>query len=319
VTTIDTPAAQVQRDWWGRPLVIPPGGGRPVAYRRCTRYIGVLDDRSALERWKMRQVAAGLAARPDLLAQAASAAGDKSILDSAAGAAMEAAGSSAAATTGTAVHRLTEQLDSGQEPVVPEAHRADLEAYREATAGLAVADIEVFVVDDSHQVGGTFDRVMVHRGRRYVADIKTGSIEWNAAEIQMQLAMYAGSSRYDPATGARTPLDVEQDWGLVIHLPAGQGRCDLWWANLAEGRVGLEICRQVWRWRASRHRFNRRYTTVLERIDAAADVDQLVQVWADHAGEWDDTLTAAAAARKKELLAGNGPAGQEKEKEIEQA
>ena len=64
---------EIPRDHFGRPLVIPPGGGKPVPYRRCTTFIDVLADRFNLELWKQRQVAVGLSRRPDLLLMASSA------------------------------------------------------------------------------------------------------------------------------------------------------------------------------------------------------------------------------------------------------
>ena len=46
----------IPRDRWGRPLVIPPGGGKKrVAYRRVTTFVGVLEDRCHQ----------GIMARPD--------------------------------------------------------------------------------------------------------------------------------------------------------------------------------------------------------------------------------------------------------------
>src|SRR5690554_650231 len=156
--TVTQPAPQVERDRWGRPMVIPPGGGRPVAYRRCTSFVDVLDDRWALEAWKQRQVAHGLALRHDLLLKAASANGDKKILNEVAQSAMEAAGSSTSATTGTALHAITEQLDRGQDPLIPPSAQPDVDAYRRATEHLRMRAVEVFVVNDELQVGGTFDR-----------------------------------------------------------------------------------------------------------------------------------------------------------------
>lgn len=307
MTQIDAPVPQVQRDRWGRPLVIPPKGGKPVPYRRCTRFIDVLSDRYKLERWKQRQVAAGMGARSDLVVQAASAAGDKDILEQVVDAAMEAAGSSVGATTGTAVHRLTEQLDRGEIPVVPDAHRADLDAYRQATAGLRVLDLELFVVQDELRVGGTFDRLVEHGGHRYIADLKTGqSVDFNFGEIQMQLAVYAKSQRYDPASGAREPLRVSTDWGLVVHLPAGKGECTVYWANLAEGWQGALLAQRVWGWRDQRHRPGRQVVPLVRLVTEAPSVQRLEHIWQEHELVWTDDLTALAAARKKELLAANG-------------
>jgi len=311
VTTFVAPSpaqtTQVQRDRWGRPLIIPPEGGKPVAYRRVTRFIEVLDDRWQLERWKQRQVAAGMGLRNDLVVKAASANGDRGILEEVVDAAMEAAGSSAAATTGTAVHRLAEHIDAGIDVPVPEPHRADIDAYRQATSGMSMVDIECFVVNDELQTGGTFDRLVEIGGHRFIADLKTGStLEHNVGQIEMQLAIYARSLRYDPSNGARSALDVNTDWGLVIHLPAGQGRCEIWWANLADGWASVNIARQVWAWRSRRRRFARPYVPLADRVAQATSVDQLHQLWLQHADQWTDELTALAAARKQKLLTHSG-------------
>ena len=248
---------EIPRDHFGRPLVIPPGGGKPKAYRRCTTFIDVLSDRFGLEAWGKRQVAVGLSKRADLLLRTSSAAGDKKVLDEVCKDAMEAAGSSTAATIGTAIHALTEQLDRGETPEFPEAWQPDIDAYREAIREYTVSDIEVFVVNDDLQVAGTFDRVLVGPteeelfagDERLVADLKTGSITYDGAKIAMQLAVYANSQRYNPATGERTPLDANKDRGIVIHLPAGEGKCRLHEADLRAGWEGVQLAAQVWKWR----------------------------------------------------------------------
>lgn len=244
-----TAKIEVPRDRFGRPLVIPRDGGKPVAYRRCTTFIDVLSDHYQLEQWKQRQVAIGLAQRPDLLLKVASSKDDKAAVNAACAAAMEASGSSAKATVGTALHALTEQLDRGENPEIPAIAQADIEAYRKATALWQMQGIEVFVVNDELKVGGTFDRLIALGPLRYLADLKTGSIEWDGSKIAMQLAMYAHSELYDPETGARTPLGADTERGLVIHLPAGEGQCFFRWADLVAGWEGVQLAAEVWEWR----------------------------------------------------------------------
>lgn len=240
---------EIPRDRFQRPLVVPPGGGPPVAYRRCTTFIDVLADRFNLELWKQRQVAVGLTKRPDLVLKASSAPEDKKVLNEVCQAALEAAGSSTKATIGTAIHALTERLDRGEDVgEFPAAWKADLEAYKQETATMKIREIEVFVVNDALQVGGTFDRI-VAKDELYVADIKTGDITYDTAKIAMQLAVYANSERYDPITHERTPLNVSRDLGLVIHLPAGEGKCSLLWADLKAGWEGVQLAAEVWAWR----------------------------------------------------------------------
>lgn len=141
-----TTKTEVERDRWKRPLIVPPGGGKPVAYQRTTRYVAALSDTYNLTQWQRRQVAIGLANRPDLvLSAAACRPGDKAGLDKLCDQAAEAAGAGRAATVGKALHKLTERIDLG-EPLgpVPEAHRADIDAYRRTTTAVEPVAVEQF-------------------------------------------------------------------------------------------------------------------------------------------------------------------------------
>lgn len=247
--TFATPSPQVPRDRWGRPLIIPPDGGKPVAYQRASGF-DVLDDRYNLERWGKRMVALGVAERADLLLAISAHRDDKRKLNDLCEQAIEAAKGSASATTGTALHALTELVDRGDElPPLPDSPKADLEAYRQAMSPLHVAASEQFVVCDEVQAAGTFDRIVVWQGRRYVADLKTGSIEWGIRGIAQQLAIYAHGRFYNPDTGERSPLDVDLNNALVIHLPQGEARCELVWVDVASGWEGVQLSAQVRAWR----------------------------------------------------------------------
>ena len=224
--------AEIPRDRWGRPMIMPPKGTKRVAYRRATTFVGCLDDTNGLMKWMSRQVAFGMGQRKDLvLAAAAADPSDKKkigeIADKAAEHAKGVAGD--AAETGTALHSLTERIDRGLPlGVVPSEYQADIEAYRAATSSIEYVGIETFRVHDEWKVAGTADRVGMINGRPTIMDIKTGSIDY-PHKMAMQLAMYARSVPYDIATDKRIadaePIDLNR--GVIIHLPAGQGRCDL--------------------------------------------------------------------------------------------
>ncbi len=109
----DGPAATIPRDRWNRPLIVPPGGGKPTAYTRCTTFVDCLEDKYNLQRWQLRQCAIGLADRPDLLLSVSAHRDDKHALNSITEKAMEAAQSSARSTMGTATHALGERVDRG--------------------------------------------------------------------------------------------------------------------------------------------------------------------------------------------------------------
>jgi hypothetical protein len=250
-------SAELARDRWGRPLVIPRGGGKPVAYTRCTTFVSATEDTTALAKWKQRQVAIGLSMRPDLVALAAAANGDKTELGRICDQAHDAAASSAAANTGTALHQMTEMLDGGLVDIdgIPSDNRADMEAYLGATAGWNHLHIEAFTVLDEYRIGGTPDRIATVPGYgNVIADLKTGSVDYGMGKIAAQLAVYSRSLMYDAATGQRTELpDVRTDVGIVIHLPAGSGTARLLEVDLDAGWANVELCAQVRAWRARKN------------------------------------------------------------------
>ena len=106
--TFTHPTVEIPRDRWGRPLIVPPDGGKPVPYVRWSTLSKALDDKTALTKWKCRQVAIGLGARPDLVAVAQSVKGDDRKLDEVVETAMTAAEAERAANIGTALHALSE-------------------------------------------------------------------------------------------------------------------------------------------------------------------------------------------------------------------
>ena len=60
--TLADPVEEQPRDRWGRPLIVPVGGGKAVGYKRTTTFIDVLDDKTALKDWANRIVVTGVAA-----------------------------------------------------------------------------------------------------------------------------------------------------------------------------------------------------------------------------------------------------------------
>lgn len=312
--TISPIAPELPRDRYGRPLVKPVDGGKPVPYTRCTTYVDCLDDKFNLQKWQQRMVATGLAQRPDLLLAVSTAGDDKRKLDQICDGAREHAGASAAATTGTALHALTEAIDRGQDlPPVPEAYLADLEAYKRATAELEAVHIEQFSVVDDLKIGGTSDRVVTDRdGRLRIADVKTGSIQWGMGKIAMQLAVYAHSVGYDFQTGKRFDLgDIDTTTGIVIHLPAGKGTCELVEVDLTAGWEAVQLATQVRAWRSRKDLSHSRLTKVdqpnplvdrlANEIATAMRVDDLSRLWTNNQQAWTPDLTALAAARKNVL------------------
>lgn len=338
---------EVPRDGMGRPLVLPlqPDPKKPdkrSAYRRVTRFVGAIEDRYNLELHGQREVIWGMGARPDLVALAAAvpwhwqesghgkrdmAGGKNSIADQA----RDAAQTAAKANTGTALHQFCELLDKDQLDWrrVPAEHKPSLEAYYRATreAGMRMVAIESFRVHDAWRVAGTTDRIVEINGRHYIADIKTGKIEFDGAVLKMamQLAMYAHSVPYDPETDTRgkdaVPVDVTR--GIIIHLPVSgdaKGECSLHWLDIQYGWAGCQECKRVWEIRDGGKVPNLMspYTPVPETVTipsteeyiakvlVANNVAELEYLWrsAHYFRRDSDDLVAACVARKAALQTG---------------
>lgn len=263
--TLDRPAVDWERDQYQRPKIRTLGTtGKPRketrSYTRVTTFAAALDDGTNLMRWRMRRVLLGVAARPDYVTQALALTDrddDKAALNELAEKCLEAAGPDKAGI-GTALHAFTERLDRG-EPLgnVPEQYRASLDAYLEATACITWTHRECRTVHDELEVAGTPD------GFGYcsipdpdgvtdalrVIDTKTGRIDY-PAKFSTQLAIYAHSDLYDPATGLRTPIEVNTRWGIITHLPPDRsGEVELLWLPLEPGWRGALIAGPVRDWR----------------------------------------------------------------------
>lgn len=285
-------------------MITPEGGGRPVAYTRCTTFVSAYEDTYNLTQWKVRTAAVGLSLRPDLALAVAAHRDDKDRLNHICQEALDAAQASAKATTGTALHALTEQLDRGQRPeLIPADATRDLDAYQAATAEFKHIHIEQLLAYDRWKIAGTPDRVVEFMGKRYIADLKTGDIEWGAGKIAAQLAVYARSQVYDVATGERSVHGAAVDRGLVVHLPAGTGTCEVLWIDLLAGWEIVKTCREV-RERRAIKAFDL-YAPLHAPVPPVPLVDQIAacgsraeveELWRNHQHEWHSNLTAAASA-----------------------
>jgi PD-(D/E)XK nuclease superfamily len=326
MTTAELQNVEIPRDRFGRPMIMPAGRGtKRQAYRRTTTFVGCLDDMNGLMKWKARQVAYGMGQRKDLvLAAAAADPADKKLLAEIAEKATEHAMSSAGATTGTALHSLTERLDRGQTlGHVPDPYPADLDAYRKATEGIEWLGIECFRVHDDWKIAGTADRVGRNaKGRVQIYDIKTGSIDY-PHKMAMQLAMYARMTPYDIGTDKRGAPEpgLDLNTGIIIHLPAGTGRCDLYEINLNEGWSACLLARKVWDWRGTKdltHLIGDDRNTTWERsnsenppptwedlVAGSVTVEELRTVWAraKECGQLTPELRALCTGRSQTLSA----------------
>jgi len=253
------------RDRYGRPMIVPADGGKPVPYGRPSSFGKKLEDTYGLEQWQRRMVTVGLARTPSLVARAATIPGDpkawtkahKADLNAIADEALIAAKANQAADIGTSLHRMTELADLGDDVShLPEPFAADVAAYRAGMAahGFTIdpAHIECRMVCDELRLAGTTDRIPYVNGigRHRILDLKTGeSIELAALGYAVQLAVYAHSVLYDVATGERTPIDLDLSTALIVHLPAGKATFTLYEVDVAAGWEAALVCAEIDRWR----------------------------------------------------------------------
>jgi hypothetical protein len=258
--TLPAPARiEPSRDHYGRYLLPDPATGAERAWTRATTWAKTLSDTTGLHKWECRMVAKGITLRPDLYALAAAApADDVTALDTLTEAAREAAAASAPANLGTALHRFTERHDRGELVAPPEPWAADLAAYAATmrAEGITIdpAHIERITPVPGLGAAGTLDRIAKVPGHGLViADVKTGQdLRWSWGEIAVQLAIYAHGAGLWTGTGYQPMPEVSQSRALVIHLPAGQARCDLHWLDITAGWDAARLAAAVRGWRARR-------------------------------------------------------------------
>jgi len=244
----------------GRYVAPHPKTGKQAKFTRTTTFAEAVSDSIALDQWKGRMEAMGLALNPDLIAKVRSAVQgrvpyevakeQREFLNGVVEQAKLAAGSKDRARKGTILHKHTQEIDSGRRTLaeVPEEFRPDVAAYLTAMegAGLRLLPqlIERSVVTTELDVVGTFDRIVevlwdqeaqdlsgrpvrLRKGDHVIGDVKSGaSLLFAWPEIEIQLAIYAHA--------------VNENGVAVPDGPRGQ---TTWrWAPLAE--FGVPAVRQ---------------------------------------------------------------------------
>lgn len=267
-----TNAAEFLADAGRRSLIVDgryslphPVTGKPGRFTRVTTFTRTLRDPYRLERWHLRMAGRGLAERDDLCVSILADYDDDDAVAKAVDQAMEHAGTSRAATKGTAMHRFTEQLDRGEKVRVPEHMRADLTAYEQTLDehGLTVELIEQIVFVPGYELCGQVDRVLRDRhGNLLIGDLKTGAeLKYGWLEHGPQVGAYSrGSHLWDAAAEEwRTMPAIDQHRAVIIHLPVGTGRCELVEVDLDVAWAAVEECAAVRQWRKRTDEFHRPY------------------------------------------------------------
>lgn len=245
---------EVPRDQWDRPLILVDGV--LVPYTRVSTAAGRLKTTVGLEIWKRRHLALALAKFPDLTMMLAGLTyeADKKEIDRIVNMACERSEAMVVARHhGTAVHTFTD-YEVGHEirEFVPEVIRPDIAAYDRAIKenGLVLQHKELFVVNDTLCVAGTFDGLYLDLATQklVLGDKKTAAIIWgprggrkggvSGAYVAGQLGSYHGGRLYDPATGDRfdLPANLDQKSVMCLHIPRSDGKAEV-------GRISIEDAR----------------------------------------------------------------------------
>lgn len=320
----------VQRDRYGRYMLpsLRDPNGKPVPWTRATTFCKSVADTFGLMQWSNRMVAKGVATRPDLYALAsATDVNDKRTMDKLCEDAKNAAGATAAASLGTALHSFTEAVDRGEDPEVPLQWKDDIAAYKSLKEEYALDipswAIERIITVEKYGIAGTFDRIIratkrisfansdlvIEPGDWVIGDVKTGKdLKYGFNEIAIQLALYAHADAiWNGAEGVYEEMpDVRKDVALVVHLPAGKKRADLYGVDIETGWQGAELCARVREWRKLRGVANLADSdkpSWKDLILQASSREDLSAVWrkASAAGEWTSELEALGKGRLQKL------------------
>lgn len=251
-------------------IVLPDGEVR--SYARASSWGKPLEDLNALMGWKCRVTLLGCVVKPSLVDRAAAVADKdyaRDALQAIANEALELGGAHEQANRGTAVHGLTDLVDTGRWDelgALPDTIRRDLVAYRNSLDEYEAEplSIETFVVQDDLRVAGTFDRLLRmpdHPCKTcgsvvYIGDLKTSKTANYPHSWAVQLAVYANSTPYDIESRTRVSWLPEQPCphrAVLIHLPALQAECVLYWIDIETGwNTATILVPAVKAWRANK-------------------------------------------------------------------
>lgn len=286
----------------GSPRVAHPtqmlkDGSRPAwtYYGRPSALGKKIGDSYRLSLYQQRMVAKGFVVNPSLIDQAAALADltnddaeFRTLGDTIARAAQDAAKASLAADRGTHTHALTEDHDTDADPIArlergealgltADVQRSLIATWRQFLDhyGLEVLATEAQIVNDALRVAGTLDRIVratrditigyevVPAGTVFVLDIKTGKLRlddrtgkpmwWH--DYAIQIFAYASGRPYDTATDTRGewPWPIDQRIAAICHLDVraameGNPTARLVLVDLAAGAVGADLVREVDAW-----------------------------------------------------------------------
>ena len=254
----------------GAPLVSDPNNpGKTLRYSRPSGFAKPLDDEFALTNWRIFKAMDGVARSKALQTQVIACKDDDRVEKGRLReAALDKGEANERADQGTGLHAMTVRAEDAHDiDFDPGPHADDLQAYMGLLEryGLSSEMVEVPLVNDEFRAAGTADRVfrllypleapdgsLLPIGTLVVGDLKTGSkLDFSVPGYCVQVALYATGTLYDVITERRLPTPpINRDWGLLIHLPVGKARAELWWCSIELGLYGAWLSFEVKKWQA---------------------------------------------------------------------
>jgi len=263
-------AAALKRGRYLVPVPGQEGSGRKREYTRVTTFVKAIADNYALERWKMRKLAEGIASDETLYLLLAgiqdftSAEGKKRV-DEVISIALERAGANEGSRFGTALHAMNDLVDErhphlSRVPTWLRPKYVNLARAYELHRLAVVPDfIERRVMNEKYQLVGTLDRLLLDEvsGDLVVGDLKTARDLWGYQEISIQLALYANADwMQDPVTQLWEPMpEVRRDVAVVMWMPRTHPSKDNDAVEIEEVRIeraydfAAQVCADARAWR----------------------------------------------------------------------
>jgi len=267
IDEFETPEAPDFRRANGAPMIIDKEG-KNVRLSRPSSWGKILDDENALVNWKIDRAAQGVAGDKALQARyIAVKEDDRNTFKTLRELAINAGKGEQSADIGTALHAMSVRWeDPNDDFQPPEEYAKSLRVYSQCLEEhhLISQLFEYHVVNLKMGCAGTADRlygatgdIMTPDGEihppntLFVGDLKTGKkLDYSLPGYTVQMALYADGEFYDVVNDVFLPTpQINKDWGILVHLPAGQEVCTLIWVDLGVGEWGAQLVDQVKQWR----------------------------------------------------------------------
>ena len=236
-------------------------GSRPSGWGKA------LDDENALVSWKINTAAKGVALDPALQAEwLAVKDDDKAQKRKLQEKAIQAGRGNQASDTGTALHAMSERWEDPDDDFNPGKFRPSLEAYSAEMLRLGIVSelFEYTVVNTEYRAAGTVDRLYrltrpliapdgsyLPIGTLVIGDLKTGkSLDFSLPGYHVQMAIYAQGEFYNVESDMFMPTpEINQKWGIIVHMPANAETCEFIWCDLEVGNYGAYLVNEIKDWR----------------------------------------------------------------------